>query len=234
MKILDNWVLKRAEKINKQQQEIIVSKLELETKQKEHCKSIKTLIESEIERIAKKYAKEPTHFKIGDKVILNKFNLKFSGVNGWDGGVNSLLNHIPKEEIKEPITMIITDIYVDKSWANEMIDKFFDNYSKEWVYEKVQITNAWNVYIYWFIEHTKNRNITYCGLYKTAKFNYEGSFQPKWGLNINSFHAYGTNEYQKTWDLWEKEIKLNNIRKEYEIKKKELELEFKQRLEENE
>jgi co-chaperonin GroES (HSP10) len=232
MKILDNWALKRAEKINKQQQEIIASKLELEAKQKEHSKNIRIVIESEIEKIAEQYAKEPTHFKIGDRVILNKFNLKFSGVNGWDGGVNSLLNHIPKEEIKNPVTMIIIDIYVNKSWANEMIDKFFDNHTREWVYEQVQTVNAWNVYIHWFNEYTKNRN--YYGLYKTALFDYKCSFQPKWGLNINSFHAYDTNEYNKTWDLWEKEIKLYNITKEYAIKKKELELEFKQILENNE
>ena len=232
MKILDNWALKRAEKINKQQQDIIVSKLELEAKQKEHSKNIRIIIESEIEKIAEQYAKEPAHFKIGDRVILNKFDLKFSGVNGWDGGVDSLLNNIPKEEIENPVTVIIKDIHVDKSWTNEMIDKFFDNHAKEWVYEQVQTANAWNVYIYWFNEYTKNRN--YYGLYKTALFYYKSSFQPKWGLNINSFHAYGTNEYKKTWDLWEKEIELNNLRKEYEIEKKELELEFKQILENNE
>jgi hypothetical protein len=66
------------------------------------------------------------------------------------------------------------------------------------------------------------------GLYKTAHFNYEGSFKPKWGLNVYSFHPEGTPEYTKTYELWVREIEINLKRAELSAKMKELNDEMKQ------
>jgi hypothetical protein len=65
------------------------------------------------------------------------------------------------------------------------------------------------------------------GLYKTAHFDYDGSFKPKWGLNINSFLKEGTPEYYKTYEMWAREIVINIQREEVNQKLKELNDEMK-------
>jgi hypothetical protein len=62
-------------------------------------------------------------------------------------------------------------------------------------------------YTYWLINRTGSGDY---GLYKTAYFKYDGTFQPKWGLNIDSFLKEGTPEYKKTYSLWKRELVLNS------------------------
>jgi hypothetical protein len=65
------------------------------------------------------------------------------------------------------------------------------------------------------------------GLYKTAHFDYEGSFKPKWGLNVDSFLKEGTPEFYKTFELWSREIEINQKKKALKQDLADLETEMK-------
>ena len=231
MKFLDKWALKRVEKINQREAEQLRVRQELKEKYESHRKFFESKIRNRIQSIMEVYEKVPEHIKVGDRAIMNYYSIKYPGRNGWDGGVTSLLNHIPQEERTAPVTVIITKIYVDISRSNELIDKFFENHANQVLYENVKLERAWNFYLSWLKRKRNAEGLnTYklLGLYKTAEFNYDGSFKPKWGLNIYSFHPEGTPEYQKTYDLWVREIEINAKRSEVNAKLKELNDEMKQ------
>ncbi len=230
MGLLDKWALKRVEKIKQREAEELKIRLANEANYKVHRDCIDMEIRTQIQFVMDEYEKEQEHIKVGDRAIMNYFSIKYPGHDGWDGGVGSLLNNIPQEERTAPVTVIITRMYVDTSWSNELINKFFENHSAQWLYENVKIERAWDFYLSWLklrrlIEGMNTRELL--GLYKTAHFNYDGSFKPKWGLNIYSFHPEGTPEYEKTYQLWAKEIEINLKRAELNAKMKELNDELK-------
>jgi hypothetical protein len=230
MNMFNKWALKRVEKIKQREAEELKIKLTNEANYKAHRDCIDTEIRTQIQFVMEEYEKEPVHLKVGDRAIMNYYSIKYSGRNGWDGGVSSLLNNIPQDERTSPVTVIITQIYVDTSWSNELIDKFFENHGDYWLYDHVKIERAWEFYLNWLkIRRSKDASNTseLLGLYKTAHFNYEGSFKPKWGLNVNSFHPEGTPEYTKTYDLWIREIEINLKRAELNTKLAELNDEMK-------
>lgn len=231
MSFLDKWALKRVDKINQREAEELRVKQEWATKYESHRRCIDMEIRNQIQFIMEDYEKVPEHIKIGDRAIMNYYSIKYPGRNGWDGGVTSLLTHTPQEERTTPVTVIITKIYVDTSWSNELIDRFFENHGDQWLYENVKLERAWDFYLSWLKRKRNAEGLnTYelLGLYKTAEFNYDGSFKPKWGLNIYSFHPEGTPEYQKTYELWAREIEINIKRSELNAKMKELNDEMKQ------
>lgn len=232
MGLLDKWALKRVEKIKQKEAKELQARLKNETDYKAHRDAIDAIIRNYIQELMEVHEKEPVHIKVGDRAIMNYYSIKFPGRNGWDGGVSSLLNHIPQEERTAPVTVIITRIYVDTSYANELIDRFFQNHANEWLYNNVKIERALDFYLRWLkqtrLNHYGSDSIKLAGLYKTATFNYEGSFQPNWGLNVFSFHPEGTPEYTKTYELWTKEIEINLKRAELNAKLKQLNDEMKQ------
>ena len=232
MGLLDKWALKRVEKIKQKEAEELQVRLKNEANYKAHRDAIDMVIRNYIQELMEVHEKEPVHIKVGDRAIMNYYSLKYPGRNGWDGGVSSLLNNIPQEERTAPVTVIITRIYVDTSYANELIDRFFQNHCNEWLYNNVKIERALNFYLNWLkqtrLNHYGSDSIKLAGLYKTATFNYEGSFQPKWGLHVFSFHPEGTPEYTKTYELWSKEIEINLKRVELNEKLKQLNNEMKQ------
>jgi len=221
MNIFDKWALKRADQIKQREADEHKKRQERFESYVNHRKAIRKKIEKNIQLLIEDYEKTPTHVNVGDRVILNYFSIKYDGRNGWDGGVSSLLNHIPKEEMTQPVTVIITKIYVDTSYSNELIDRYFENHSDEWLFNTVKINHAWSSYRGWLKHRNPDLPIK-VGLYKTAEFKYEGSFQPRWGLNVKSFHREGTSEFDKTYELWAKEIEINLKRNELNIKLKEL------------
>jgi hypothetical protein len=99
----------------------------------------------------------------------------------------------------------IDKIYVDTSLAYEKIDRFFNSYS----WESLTTENVWTVYKNHLRKDSGESIWDIYGIYKTAQFMYDGSFQPKWGLNVNSFLKEGTPEYDKTFELWSREIEIN-------------------------
>jgi hypothetical protein len=230
MNIFNKWALKRADQIKQREADEHKKRQEKFESYVNHRKAIREEIEKNIQLLIEDYEKTPTHINVGDRAIMNYFSIKYPGRNGWDGGVSSLLNNIPQEERTAPVTVIITQIYVDTSWSNELIDKFFENHGDYWLYDHVKIERAWEFYLNWLkIRRSKDASNTseLLGLYKTAHFNYEGSFKPKWGLNVNSFHPEGTPEYTKTYDLWIREIEINLKRAELNTKLAELNDEMK-------
>ena len=230
MNIFDKWALRRVEKIKKLESEEQKKRDNIQINHKEHRNAIKKIIESEVDKIAQDYDKENVHIKVGDLTILNYYSIKYPGTNGWDGGCNSLIRHIPKNERTKPITVIISRIYVDKSFSDELIDMFFNNHSNEWLSHNVKLESAWGIYFTWLKHKRKSENMNsreLLGLYKTAHFDYEGSFKPKWGLNVYSFHLEGTLEFQKTYDLWVREIEIDLKRAELNSKLEELKNEMK-------
>lgn len=239
MNIINKWILNRAEKIKKVQDEI--KKQELKSKEdydlilKSHKKLLKSSIEEMINDFAKEYESNPEHIQVGDGAIMNNYSIGREGRNGWDGGVRSLLEHIPQEERTKPVTVKITKLYVDLSLSDEYVDKFFNEFNESFLYRNITVETVKQFFIQW------RRNITndvssvkvytdreLIGMYKTAHFDYDGSFKPKWGLNINSFLKEGTPEYDRTYEIWAREIDINIKREELNQKLKELDDEKKQ------
>ena len=239
MNIINKWILNKAEKIKKVQDEI--KKQELKSKEdydlilKSHKKLLKSSIEEMINDFAKEYESNPEHIQVGDGAIMNNYSIGREGRNGWDGGVRSLLEHIPQEERTKPVTVKITKLYVDISLSDEYVDKFFNEFNESFLYRNITVETVKQFFIQW------RRNITndvssvkvytdreLIGIYKTAHFDYDGSFKPKWGLNINSFLKEGTPEYDRTYEIWTREIDINIQRDELNRKLKELDDEKKQ------
>jgi hypothetical protein len=231
---LDKWALKRAEKIKQKEALEQKEREEQSRKYSDHKAKIENEIRKNIHALMEEYEKGEEHIKVGDRAILNYFSIKYPGRNSWDGGVGSLLNNIPAEERIAPVVVKITKMYVDSSFSNELIDRFFDNFSLDWLYYTYKVEDAWQCYLNWR-KHALKKNgedieslSKVIGLYKTAHFEYEGSFKPKWGLNINSFHREGTPEFEKTFELWSREIEINRKKQELNLELQKLEAEMKQ------
>lgn len=214
---IDNWILHRAEKLQKAVAEKEAAKKEAREKKykEDQLKVLRYRIYEELDKFAKIKETEPCHIEVGDRVIINYFSIGREGRNGWDGGPGSLLNNIPEEERTAPVTVTITKIYVDKSLAHERVDKFFDNHNVDWLLwnQKATLENIWGMFLSWQKRMPLYKFADNFGLYKTAHFDYEGSFKPKWGLNVDSFLKEGTPEFYKTFDLWSREIEINQKKK---------------------
>jgi hypothetical protein len=157
------------------------------------------------------FDKVPCDIKIGDTVILNKYSLSKEGNNGWDGGPNMLIGYL--KDIKAPVVMKITDVYVDLSLASEGIDRFIDSHPIDSIRKMID----WGVLAKNFEDLIKSRDNPICdkyGLYRTAHFEYDNEFKPKWGLNVNSFLLKGTEEFDITYAHWKLEIELKEKQKD--------------------
>jgi hypothetical protein len=153
----------------------------------------------------------PCDIKIGDTVILNKYSLSKEGNNGWDGGPNMLLGYL--KDIKAPVVMKITDVYVDLSLASEKIDRFLNSHPIDSIRKMID----WGVLVENFEDLIKSGDNPICdkyGLYRTAHFEYDNEFKPRWGLNVNSFLLEGTEEFDITYAHWKLEIELKEKQKD--------------------
>jgi hypothetical protein len=209
MSLLDKWILSRAKKIEAKKKALYESETKKRKTISDSMKLVKEILIRRINKEAKELADIETHINIGDKAILNVYSLGGkNGSNGWDGGTSSLIKNIPKEELNEPVIVEISEIYIDTSLAEERVGRFVDNLDNDLL---LLIMNdeklVFEEYTYWLINRTGSSDY---GLYKTAYFKYEGTFQPKWGLNIDSFLKEGTPEYKKTYSLWKRELVLNS------------------------
>jgi hypothetical protein len=209
MSLLDKWILSRAKKIEAKKKALYESETKKRKTISDSMKLVKEILIRRINKEAKELADTETHISIGDKAILNVYSLGGkNGSNGWDGGTSSLIKNIPKEELNEPVIVEISEIYIDTSLAEERVGRFVDNLDNDLL---LLIMNdeklVFEEYTYWLINRTGSGDY---GLYKTAYFKYDGTFQPKWGLNIDSFLKEGTPEYKKTYSLWKRELVLNS------------------------
>ncbi len=209
MSLLDKWILSRAKKIEAKEKALYESETKKRKTISDSMKLVKEILIRRINKEAKELADIETHINIGDKAILNVYSLGGkNGSNGWDGGTSSLIKNIPKEELNEPVIVEISEIYIDTSLAEERVGRFVDNLDNDLLLLMMNDEKlVFEEYTYWLINRTGSSDY---GLYKTAYFKYDGTFQPKWGLNIDSFLKEGTPEYKKTYSLWKRELVLNS------------------------
>ena len=227
MGIFDKWILKRAEKLQAAEK----AKRDEESKKandkwEAYRKLKKDAYEAIMELINEKAAEmeqTPCHIEVGQTAILNIYSLGRNGNNGWDGGPRSLLNNL--KSIKEPVTVKITKIYVDTSLADEIMSKYLDNHSEERLRQLMERGAIKGDYQVWLgIRNRSNNKLgDEYGLYRTAHFDTDDEFKPKWGLNVDSFLPFGSVEYQETYNVWSQEIDLYKNREMLDLRIKELE-----------
>lgn len=228
MGILDKWVLKRAEKIKSDEKAKQEEQERLYTERMEHSRKIRKEVKETLEKLidekAKELEKTPCHIEVGQTAILNIYSIGRDSNNGWDGGPRSLLNNL-KTKIKEPVTVKITKIYVDRSLAEEIMDKYIDNQSYERLQQLLLMKKLQDDYQTWIGIRRKGSLGDNYGLYRTALFDTDDEFKPKWGLNTDSFLPYGSKEYQETYNVWAQEIDLHRNKELLDLRIKELEQE---------
>jgi hypothetical protein len=227
MGILDKWVLKRAEKIQAADKAKREEQQRLYSERMEHSRKIRNeaneILRKFIDEKAEEFEKTPCHIEVGQTAILNIYSIGRNGNNGWDGGPRSLLNNL-ESKIKEPVTVKITEIYVDKSLAEEIMDKYLENHSQERLEELLKREALVGDYRVWLGIRKRSQSLgNGYGLYRTALFDTDGEFKPKWGLNTDSFLPYGSKEYQETYDVWAREIDLYRNKEMIDLRIKELE-----------
>lgn len=217
MGIFDKWILARAERIKSEKEALDRAAREREHREWNTRREISNTAKRKLYEFIKKKAQEfdetvPCDLKVGDTAIINYYSLRKTGNNGWDGGPGSLLNNIPREEKTKPVLVKITKIYVDQSLADDLIDKFIENQEIENLIVGLQRGSLEKDYTNWISKRRGDRHQQAIGdlfgLYRTAHFDYEGSFKPKWGLNTDSFISDRFPEFHETFEVWQREINL--------------------------
>lgn len=213
MGIFNKWILAKAERIKAKNEAIARSEREQLHKEyvirRDLINSVKSKLTAFIQTKIKEYDETfPCELKVGDRAIINYYSFRRSGDNGWDGGPGALLNNIPKEELTKPIVVKITKIYVDASLADERIDSFINDSILWMLRSSLENQTLEKIYSTWCSKYRASIIEDIFGLYRTAHFEYDGSFKPTWGLNTNSFISDRYPEFQETFDLWQTEIDL--------------------------
>ena len=231
MKIINDWILKRASAIQ-EREKVKATKLQ-EERDKKYRADLYLLqvrrnsIITELRKLVTELKGKECHIKEGDEAVINYYSLGRNGHNGWDGGPSTLISSIPEEELTKPVTVRITDVYVDTSLALELVDLYFAKHSIDYLSKRCPIEDSWFHYCKWLNSRGSDGSLgNRYGLYKTAKFDYMGSFKPKWGLNVDSFLTKGTPEYDKTIDLWTREIEIKQRQMEVKEEMDQLEEEL--------
>jgi len=178
-------------------------------------KIVQDVLMAELKQIESAFDIIPCRIKIGDKAIINKYELGGLCKNSWDGGPETLLTHL--KDIQFPVTVTIKNVYVDWSCAEELIErwlrKLYPTEIKLLALSPTRIVPAYRRY-------HKSLDLRcfgdYLSMYRTATFDIEGPFKPVWGLNTNCFIPEGTDEYRETYSLWSEELQLQKLKKEAE------------------
>lgn len=213
MGIFNKWILAKAEKIKAKNEAIARSEREKLHKEyvvrRDLINSVKSKLNSFIQDRAKEYDESfPCELQVGDRAIINYYSFRKSGNNGWDGGPGALLNNIPKEELTKPVIVKITKIYVDRSLADERIDKFINDSGEPALRNALEYQTLEKLYKNWCSKYRSSIIGDIFGLYRTAHFEYDGSFKPNWGLNTDCFISDRYPEFQETFDIWQTELDL--------------------------
>lgn len=214
-------------------------------KREELYREARTILKEFLVGRAKTYEKyTKPHIKIGDRVILNKYEIDYKNLNGWDSGVNAILSSLTN--IGSPIYAKITDITVSFSLTNERIDAFIANYFDAELRTMIDRAGYSDGLQAKFIEFVKTKEDSRyygifqrdTGLYIEAAFELEfidpsnvkcgDSFKPSWGLNIGSFLKDDSPGGIKTKELWMEEISIRFALETINKRKSELEEQLKQ------
>jgi hypothetical protein len=225
MNIIDRYILRKAEKIKLKKK---IKKLEENLKQEKFWEELREVrkeasnkIEEEFDRRAEEMMLLPKHVNIGDKVILNKYNIGYYPNNGWDGGPTSYITNCGD---KSPVTLRLTDIYVDFSLANDRLEKWIEDRSIDYLnLDAKTLIHDYSVYYNKKYNDIDSIGFGNLGLYLTAKFEpVSHKFAPIWGLNLASFLKLDSEEGQRTLILWKEEEFLEKKIKDIELERTEL------------
>lgn len=216
-KLLDSWAEKRLQTKAVREAKIEAEKVE----ELDYEKIIRKELQKELNYHASRLELESCHIKVGDRCIINKYEIGRLCKNGWDGGPNALLNHILPDEWTKPVTVTIKQIDIEWSYAEELIDHWINQMSQKEMKGLAQNPPLISIY---YLDYRKKLDLKpfkeYISLYKNALFEIEGSFKPIWGLNVNCFLPEGTTEFDETYSLWAEEIQIASLRKEAQEKLK--------------
>ena len=194
------------------------------SKMEEATKILSKYLEEKIEELEK----TECHIKVGDKAILNIYELGEKKCNnGWDGGPRMLESYL--KDKSKPAIFTITEVHVDSSLAYERIEKFIyknDVFICSGDFTPESMIKLYENYINsGLLSYSESEIFNKYGLYKTARFKSEDPFQPNWGLNVNSFIPENNILYSQTHKIWKKDIKLKEKLSSLNNKIKLLELE---------
>lgn len=196
MGVLTNLFTAAAKKRANKRHEIYLEEQSIFSKRQEAIDSITNRLHQIVDEHIEVLEKTACHIKVGDKVVLNIYELLHHNINGWDGGSTMLLTYIiQNEDLTKLPVFNVESIYVDKSLAYEKID----SYVRQLDYEILEfLTKQSNdtIKLGYFKYNLRGReHLKYAnnfGLYKTAMFSSTYVFQPRWGLNVNSFLEFTT------------------------------------------
>jgi len=157
----------------------------------------------------------PFEIKVGDVVILNKYNLFRSSGNGWDGGAKSLLNLIKGFEKNQVVYATVEDVVLATSLFTNRIDAFVDNYTDVELNSFIENAYLEGRFKQWCKDRDSRTNAEYhwrdhIGLYVDVVFKLHNitSICPKWGLNSYSFLPLKSQLGKKTESYWKRENEL--------------------------
>jgi hypothetical protein len=140
----------------------------------------------------------------GMRVIVNKYNLKNSSANFWDGGTNILLSP------NSPVTYAtILDAFPDKSYMFEMVDRFFESAVTSKQILDLHSSTLWFNYKNLWIQERHFTLPSHMFIYWTVTFHIEGKEKPNnYGINAYCFLEAESTEGLKTSEIWNKECEL--------------------------
>lgn len=229
IKIIDDWIVKRAKKLemSKKIKEEAETKAfqEIRKKHSECRQKVKDILYKKIAKLAISKQSEQCHIKAGDVAILNKYELGRNGNNNWDGGTQSLIQHIKDEDKTKPIKVTISNVYVSQSLAQDFVDRFLDNSAHDNLSMMPEKDIIIDQYSTWLNNRRENRTPIgdAWGLYHEASFVTNLSFQPNWGLNVDCFLSMESEEGAETYKMWKDELSIDNDIKNAKARLEELE-----------
>ena len=193
---LDRWALKRAAKIKPVVEK--VQKKKADDWQKNYAIRQQLVIESRkmihvgLQPIIEKLEKTPCHIKVGDRAIMNVYELNYQGIGVWDGGARTYTRNATEAGFPGPHYVTITDIRIDTSYTDDKIDKWIANLDEKVLKDLLTSGNTFAAFSRWFHNYGSTINIFYypdtLGVYKNAFFDVgECTFKPKWGLCVANF-----------------------------------------------
>ncbi len=181
------------------------------------------LLKDYVDDYAKSFDLNP-RFKVGDRLIVNKYSIKCDSRNRWDSGATILCN-----EITDRVIFVTVDkVYVTYSYAHDIIENYISRIEYDTLETRIKegsLIEFYNRYLTkQFLSDSEFDNF---GLYTNILFTTEdeSDFNPTWGLNEFAFHKDDSKEAAITENLWNWEMDLvsreKNIREERKTWEKE-------------
>jgi len=224
-KFVDGLVVSRAKKIMAKEEEILRKTKAAETNLLGKRNLIKHRLYAELDGVSmnmvaaqrgdSKYSQLAPKFKEGDAVILNRYRLLYDGYNGWDSGPNAVTHYNGFNLGNEkPLIFKVTNVHVDRSMADELVDRFIDQLSNNNMID----ANLDAVFVYYmnYVSNwrSKSDHVIYnqYGLYWNVNFETNHpKCNPKWGLNEKSFLMSNSPAGIDTYKIWDEAYKISRL-----------------------